>query len=116
MKGMAFRFCGCVVAMPLCAWLLPGVHATDPTSAWMMGIVLGLLYLLLRPIAKLILTPFNCLTFGLLGFVVDALLVQLAARQMDSFSIDSFWWALAASLVVTLLRESLGKLAEGHNS
>jgi putative membrane protein len=116
MKGIAFRFCGCVVAMPLCAWLLPGVHAADPTSAWIMGIALGVIYLLLRPLAKLLLTPFNCLTFGLLGFVVDAALVLLAARWMAGFAIDGFLWALAASLVVALLREGLGKLAEGHKS
>lgn len=111
MTGTLLRFCGTVIAMPLAAWLLPGVHAASNEIAWIAGVLLGLIYLIVRPLVKLILSPFNCLTFGLVGFFVDTGMVMLAARWMPSFHIDSFWWALAVALAVMFIREGLGKLA-----
>lgn len=111
MSGVLFRFCATVVSMPLAAWLLPGIHAASNEVAWVAGVFLGLIYLVLRPLAKLLLAPFNCLTFGVIGLAVDAGLVLLAASWLRGFVVDSFWWALAASFVVLVLREGLGRLA-----
>lgn len=113
MRGIALRFCGCVIAMPVAAWLLPGVHTVDAQTAWMTGLLLGAVYLLLRPIAKILLKPLSCLTFGIFGFVVDTLFVQLAAQWMTGFKIDSFLWAAAVAILVAFLREGLGMLAGG---
>lgn len=111
MSGILLRFCATVIAMPLAAWVLPGIHASSNEIAWVAGVMLGLAYLVLRPLAKLLLSPFNCLTFGIVGLLVDAGLVMLATNWLHGFVIDSFWWALAASLGVTLLREGIGSLA-----
>ena len=111
MKGAMYRFCGCVVSMPVAAWLLPGVHTANAETAWVAGLFLGLIYLILRPLAKLILLPFNCLTFGILGFVIDVLLVQLAAWWMPGFLIDGFLWAVLVAVIVSFLREGAGSLA-----
>lgn len=112
MKGVAFRFCGALFALPLAAWLLPGVYAENGQIVWIAGALLGLIYLILRPLAKLILSPFNCLTFGIVGFLVDVGLVSLAAAWMPGFSIDGFWWTVAVALIVMVLRELLGSLAK----
>lgn len=112
MTGTLFRFIGCVIAMPVAAWLLPGVHTADAQTAWMAGALLGVIYLLLRPIAKLLISPLNCLSFGILGFVVDVAFVLLAARWMTGFQVDGFWWAAATSIIVAVLREGCGKLAK----
>ncbi len=109
--GVLYRFCGCVVAMPIAAWLLPGVHTVNAETAWIAGVILGLIYLILRPIAKLILSPLNCLSFGILGFVVDTLFVQLTSSWLPGFAVDSFLWAMAASAIVAVLREGAGSLA-----
>lgn len=111
MTAVLFRFCGTVAAMPLCAWLLPGVHAASNELAWITGILLGLLYLFLRPFVKLILAPFNCLTLGMVGFLVDIGFVNLASNWLRGFTIDGFWWSLAAALAVSLCREGAGRLA-----
>jgi len=107
--GVLMRFLGCVVAMPVAAWLLPGVHAATPEAAWIAGLLLGIVYLIIRPIAKLILSPFNCLTFGLVGFLIDVLFLRFVAGNVAGFVVDSFLWAAAASVVVAVMREALGK-------
>ncbi|MCL1795695.1 MAG: phage holin family protein [Clostridia bacterium] len=110
--GILFRFCGCLLAMPLAAELLPGVHTAAAETAWIAGGALGLLYLFVRPIARLLISPLNCLSIGVLGFVIDTLFVQLAAGWLTGFKIDSFGWALLTALLTSILREVMGKLAE----
>lgn len=111
MRGLLFRFCGTLVALPVAAWLLPGVHAVNNEIAWIAGVVLGLIYLVLRPLAKLLLSPFNCLTLGVVGFLVDVGLVNLATGWLGGFTIDGFWWSVAVALVVFVFREGAGRLA-----
>lgn len=112
MTGIALRFLACVVALPIAAWLLPGVHAATNLTAALAGLMLAGIYLVLRPIAKLILAAFNCLTLGVLGVLLDAALVLLAAALIPGFSVDTFWWALLTSVGVNVLREAVGRLAE----
>lgn len=114
MSGVLFRLCATIISMPLAAWLLPGVHAESPEASWAAGIFLGVIYLLARPLAKLLLAPFHCLTFGLVGFVLDALLVMLATHMIGGFTIDGFLWAFVAALIVLVLREVLGRLADNR--
>jgi len=110
MRGMVFRFLACVGAIPLCVYLLPGVTATDYTYAVYAGAVLGVIYITLRPIAKLLLGVFNLFTLGLLYVLLDAWLVQLCSWAMlDKFHVDGFLWALATALIVNVARGLFGK-------
>ena len=110
MKGIIARFLGCVLAMPIAAAALPGVHTASGEAAWLAGLLLGVAYLLLRPLVRLLLSPLNCLTLGLIGFVFDVALIQFVADQTVGFRVDSFLWAVAASLVVSICREAMGAL------
>ncbi len=111
MRGTLYRFAGSALSLPVAAWLLPGVHTQNAVTAWLAGLILALIYLVIRPVAKLILTPFNCLTFGILGFVVDALFVLLAASWMPGFAIDGFWWAVATAMIAEVIRGLAGMFA-----
>jgi putative membrane protein len=111
MRSMIFRFFACVGAVPLCVYLLPGVTATDYTFAIAAGAVLGVIYLTLRPVMKLVLGVFNLFTLGLLYVFLDAWLVQLCSWIMeDKFHVDDFLWALATALIVNVLRSIIGKM------
>lgn len=110
MISMIARFLGCVVAMPIAAAVLPGVHTASTEAAWLAGLMLGVVYLVLRPLLKLLISPLNCLTFGLIGFVVDAALILLVADGSIGFHVDGLLWAAATSLVVSICREALGSI------
>ncbi len=110
MRGMVLRFLACVGAVPLCVYLLPGVTATEYIYAVYAGAVLGVIYITLRPIAKLLLGVFNLFTLGLLYVLLDAWLVQLCSWVMlDKFHVDSFLWALITALIVNVARGFFGK-------
>ena len=111
MRSIIARFLACVGAVPLCVYLLPGVTAQDYTYAIVAGAVLGLIYITLRPVAKLLLGVFNVFTLGLLYVLLDAWLVQLCSSFMlGQFYVENFWWALATALIVNVLRSIFGKM------
>lgn len=112
MAGIIGRFCGCIIAMPIAAWLLPGVHTVNAEAAWLAGLMLGVVYLLLRPLVKLVLAPFNCLTLGILGFFVDAALILFAAGEVMGFHVDNILWAIATSVIVSICRETMGSFVK----
>ncbi|MDD3214155.1 MAG: phage holin family protein [Eubacteriales bacterium] len=105
------RFIVTVAAVPLCAEYLPGVHMTDWTQAAMIGAILAALYLVLRPIMRLLLKVINWLTLGLLYAAVDAWLVWTCISMMGgAVTVDNFWWAAAIALVVNVARTLIGAL------
>jgi putative membrane protein len=91
-----------VVIMAL-AYVLPGVDIENWFVALVAALILGLINAILRPLFILLTLPVNILTLGLLTFVIDALLVMLAAAIIDGFEITSFWWALLFALLLSLI-------------
>lgn len=112
MRGMIARFLACVAAAPLCAYFLPGVTAADYTYAVVAGAVLGVVYLVLRPLLKLLLGVFNLFTLGLLYVLLDAWLVLLLNQVLPAaqFHVDGFLWALAMAAVVNVARGLAGAM------
>ena len=111
MFGAILRFAVTVAAIPLCAQYMEGVHTTDWTKAALIGVILAVLYLILRPVVRLLLKVVNWLTLGLLYVAVDAWLVWTAIGMMDgAVTVDNFWWAVAMAFVVNAARTVIGAL------
>lgn len=91
------------VAVIVAAYLLPGVAVSSFTTALIAALVLGLVTAILRPILIFLTLPINFLTLGLFTLVINAGLVLLAARLVDGFQVDGFWWALLFSIVLALV-------------
>ncbi|MDD3411993.1 MAG: phage holin family protein, partial [Eubacteriales bacterium] len=104
-------FAATVAAVPLCGQYLPGVQMTDWTQAAVIGAILGALYMLLRPVARLLLKVLNWLTLGLLYVGIDAWLVWTAVSMMpDAMTLENFWWAVAVAAIVNAARTLIGVL------
>lgn len=105
------RFAVTVVGIPLCAQYMDGVHMTNWLSAMLIGVILAVLYAVLRPLVRLLLSVVNWLTLGLLYVAVDAWLVWTAVGMMGGqVTVDSFWWALAVAVAVNAARTLVGAL------
>lgn len=99
------RFLITVAAVPLCGYYMDGFYVSDITQAVLLGVVLGVLYLLFRPLARLVLSVFNFCTLGLLYIVVDAWLVWTAVGFFrPALMMYNFWWAVAVAVVINALR------------
>ena len=106
------RFLVTAAAVPLCAELMDGVRAVDMSNAVVLGLLLALVYMLLRPLLRLLLKVVNFCTLGLLYVAVDAWLVWTAAALLEnSVQFQSFWWALAVAAVVNAARMVIDALS-----
>lgn len=91
------------VAILIAAYLLPGIAVSGFVVALILAIVLGAINAFLKPLLVALTLPVTVVTFGLFLFVINALLVMLAAAVVPGFTVDSFWWALGFSVVLSLV-------------
>ena len=93
-------FLCCVAGIPICCSLLEGMNADTVQAVVFSGCVLGVVYLLLRPLLRLLSAPIGCLTLGLSGFLIDTGLILLLPRLVEGFHVESFVWALLCSVLI----------------
>ena len=101
-----FTACAVMVA----GWLMsPHIYVDSFLTGILVALLLAVLNAIVRPILLFISIPATVLTLGLFIFVINALIVLLAAYLIDSpkFRIEGFWWALLFSLVVSFVSSIL---------
>ena len=89
------------------SYLLPGVEVENFTAALVTALVLGIINALIKPLILLLTLPITLLTFGLFALVINALMILLADNLIPGFRVDGFLWALAFSLVLSLINAFL---------
>jgi putative membrane protein len=90
-------------AILLAAYLVPGIHVASGATVIIAGFALAIVNALVKPILTIITLPLTFLTLGLFLFVLNAACLGLAAALVRGFSIDGFWPALIASLVISVV-------------
>lgn len=90
------------LALLLAAYIVPGVVVGSFVVALVAAIVLGIVNLLVRPVLFILTLPVTILTLGLFSFVLNALMLMLAAYFVDGFSVEGFVPALLTSLIVSV--------------
>jgi putative membrane protein len=100
------------LAIGITAYILPGVHLSGVFAALVTAAILGLVNGVLRPVLFIFTLPLTILTLGLFTFVLNALMVLLAAAIVPGFTVDGFWWALLFSLVLSILVYFVGEATE----
>jgi len=103
------------VALAFAAWLL-GDHMAigDPSettvnrviAVLLVGLVFTIISSFVAPVIKLLSLPFIILTHGLALLVINALMLLLVEAITETvgvhFMIDGFWWAVLASVVISI--------------
>ncbi|MBD78574.1 MAG: hypothetical protein CL840_06620 [Crocinitomicaceae bacterium] len=91
------------IAVVVTAWLLSGVHLDGFMTAIIVALVLAFLNAIVKPILIILTIPVTILTLGLFLLAVNAIIIEIAAYAVTGFSVDSFWWALLFSLILSIL-------------
>lgn len=94
----------------LTALLLNGVYVKSFLLAILVGLVLGLINITIRPIITLLTLPITILTLGLFLLVINAAMVLLVDLLIPGFSVDGWWNALFFTIVLSLLNLIVDKL------
>lgn len=82
--------------------ILSGVHIADLGTAIIFALVLACLNAVIKPILVFLTLPITIVTLGLFLFVINALIILLAAKLMNGIRIDGFWWALLFSIILSI--------------
>jgi uncharacterized membrane protein YvlD (DUF360 family) len=88
------------LAIAVATAILPGVDIADRGGAFLVAIVVAALNAVLPPILAALRLPFMLALGFLLVLALNAAVLLLASDLLESFTVDSFWWALLAALIV----------------
>ena len=83
--------------------MFQGIRLDNNRATIAAAVVLALVNTYLRPLVVLLTLPINILTLGLFTLVINALMLELVSWLIPAFHIDSFWTALGAALVISII-------------
>ena len=87
----------------LVANMVSGMHIEGWGSAFLAALVLGVVNAIIRPLMVILTIPITIVTLGLFLFVINALMLWLAAALVPGFRIENFGAALFGSIILTVL-------------
>lgn len=90
-----------------------GVKVDNARSLIVAALLLGLANAIVKPLLIVLTLPLTLVTFGLFILVINALMVLLVARLVKGFKVASFWTALWASILISVLSIVFGALVGG---
>ncbi|HEY6161860.1 MAG TPA: phage holin family protein [Bacteroidia bacterium] len=100
------------LAVLITAWLLPGVRIENDSVfvAIIVACVLAFLNTIVKPILIFLTIPITLVTMGLFLLVINASIIMLTVKLVKGFYVDSFWWALLFSIVLSIVNSILSNL------
>lgn len=96
------------LAIWIVSQIVPGFIVEGVAAALIAAVVIGLVNATLGLVLKIITFPMTIMTLGLFWFVINALMIELAANFIPGFFIESFasafWGGIVLSIVNMVLR------------
>ncbi|MCD8494841.1 MAG: phage holin family protein [Candidatus Pacebacteria bacterium] len=86
----------------LLPYFIPGIAAATTGAGLLAGFVIGLINVLIKPFLKIVTLPLNILTFGVFGFLLNAVLFWVASLVVPGFEITTYAGGILGSLVVAV--------------
>jgi len=103
MPGILLRWLITTIAVLIVPYVVSGVTVEGVGSALIAAAFLGILNALVRPLLILLTLPLTIVTLGFFILVINALLFELAAAVAPGIHVASFWSALFASIIVSIV-------------
>jgi uncharacterized membrane protein YvlD (DUF360 family) len=93
------------IAVMVAAAIVPGVSIDGFWGALVVAVVIAVLNALLPPLVASLRLPYELVLGFVLVLFVDAWMLYLASEITDNaISVDSFWWALLAAVVLSAVQ------------
>jgi putative membrane protein len=89
------------------AHVVPGISVSGPVAALIAALVIGLINATLGLLLKILTFPLTLLTLGLFWFVINALMLELAAAFVRGFEVRGFVPALIGAVMLSLVSSVL---------
>lgn len=105
------------ISIAIATFIVPGIEPFGPTDAWLsfafVGLFLGLVNSLVKPLITVISLPVTFLTLGVFQLVVNSFMLELASWLSvnllgSGISISGFWSAFVGAIIVSVMCSILG--------
>ncbi len=105
MRRFVFRWVINSIALLVTAMLFSSrVHLSDPGTALIAALILGVVNATLKPLLLLLTLPLSCLTLGLFALVINGIVLRVVAAVVPGFGIaGGLWSAMLVALVLSLV-------------
>ncbi len=104
---LLLKYVSTVAAIFLLSKVIPSITIKSIPSLLVMGFVLFLVNLLVKPILLVLTLPLNLITFGLFRFIVNAWTIMLSDTMVRGINMNGFRNSLIAALVIAILHHLL---------
>ncbi len=95
------------LAVWIVAHIVPGISVSGPTAALIAALVIGLINATLGLLLKIITFPLTIVTLGLFWFVINALMLELAAAFVRGFYVRNFFAAFVGAILLSIVSSVL---------
>jgi putative membrane protein len=104
------------LAVLVAAFVLPGISYVTWQDLLLASLLLGVLNAFVRPLLMLVALPLLIVTLGLFMLVINALLLLLVGQIVHGFTVESFWWAVLGSIIISVISLLLNTLTGAGKS
>lgn len=95
------------IAVWIVANVVPGIRVNGPAAALIAAAVIGLINATIGFILKILTFPLTVLTLGLFWFVINALMLELAAAFVRGFYVRNFVAAFIGAILLSIVSSLL---------
>ena len=95
------------IAVWIVAHVVPGISVSGPVSALIAAAVIGLVNATIGLILKILTFPLTILTLGLFWFVINAIMLELAAAFVRGFYVRNFVAAFIGAIALSIVSSVL---------
>jgi putative membrane protein len=97
-----------VVALFVATWLLSGLsYGHDWWALLIAALVFTLVNFFLKPALTILSIPLIIVTLGVFYLLINVFMLYLTHWIVHQFTIASFWWAVAAAIIVSVVNAIL---------
>jgi len=102
MTGFVVTWIANSLAIYAVGYLLRGVEVASLRDAFIAGVILSLINMLVKPVLVILTLPLTVVTLGLFYFVVSAFCLWLASELVPGFMLHGFFTTVVAAILVSI--------------
>ncbi|MFW5787147.1 MAG: phage holin family protein [Halanaerobiales bacterium] len=100
---MLWKLLVSMLALFITAAIIPGIGLSGIGAGFLAALILGIVNSVVKPIFTILTLPLTILTLGLFLFVLNGLMLMLAAAFVPGFTVSGIFSAIFGSIVLGLL-------------
>ncbi len=112
MQKIAAKVLTTMLALLITAVVIPGITVTGIWAGFWAALILGILNVIIKPIFTILTLPLTILTLGLFLFVINGIMLMLAAFFISGFHVSGLLAAIIGSIFLSIVSSIIQNLMD----